>query len=290
MIFFLKEIITEIRWQDIVDITIVTFVLYRLLFLIKGTRAFQMLMGLVILFVAFVVSRRAGLYTVEWLIQSLWSYIVLALIILFQPEIRKALAQMGQNPLTQRLAAVEESRNIEEIIRASVSLANKKIGAIIVIERKSELKDLIEMGIQLDAKITRELITSIFLPYSPIHDGAIVIKGDRIVAAGCFLPLTLATDISKSLGTRHRAAIGVTEETDAVTIVVSEETGAVSVCIGGDIIRELDTNSLRRILTDIFQTGTKKEKTTFWSRIETIFPVSMRESIKKIVTGNELSK
>lgn len=290
MIFFLKEIITEFRWQDIVDITIVTFVIYRLLLLIKGTRAFQMLMGLVILFAAFVVSRWAGLYTVEWLIQSLWSYIVLTLIILFQPEIRKALAQMGQNPLTQRLAAVEESRNIEEIIRASVSLANKKIGAIIVIERKSELKDLIEMGVQLDAKITRELITSIFLPYSPIHDGAIVIKGDRIVAAGCFLPLTLATNISKSLGTRHRAAIGVTEEADAVTIVVSEETGAVSVCIGGDIIRELDTNSLRRILTDIFQSGIKKEKTTFWSKIETIFPVSMREGIKKIVAGNELSK
>ncbi len=290
MVFFLKEIITEIRWQDLIDITIVTFVLYRLLLLIKGTRAFQMLMGLVTLFVAFVISRYVGLYTMEWLIQSLWSYIVLTLIILFQPEIRKALAQMGRNPLTQRLAAVEESKNIEEIIRASVSLANKKIGAIIVIERESELKDLIEMGIQLDARITRELITSIFLPYSPIHDGAIVIKGDRIVAAGCFLPLTLATNISKSLGTRHRAGIGVTEETDAVTIVVSEETGAVSVCLGGDIIRDLDTNALRRILTDIFHAGKKKEKSSWWGWIEAIFPGRMRESIKKIMTGNEFSK
>lgn len=281
MISFLKEIITEIRWQDLVDITIVTFVFYRLLLLLKGTRAFQMLMGLVTLFVAFVISRLAGLYTMEWLIQSLWSYIVLALIILFQPEIRKALAQMGRNPLIKRLAAVEESRNIEEIIRASVSLANKKIGAIIVIEKESELKDLIEMGIQLDAKITRELITSIFLPYSPIHDGAIVIKGDRIVAAGCFLPLTLATNISKSLGTRHRAAIGVTEETDAVTIVVSEETGAVSVCIGGDIIRDLDSNSLRRILTDIFHAGNKKDKSSWWSWVDAVFPGRMKETIKK---------
>lgn len=290
MISFLKEIATEIRWQDIVDITIVTFVLYRLLQLIKGTRAFQMLMGLVILFVAFVISRWAGLYTVEWLIQSLWSYIVLALIILFQPEIRKALAQMGQNPLTQRIAAVEESKNIEEMIRASVSLANKKIGAIIVIERNTELKDLIEMGVPLDAKITRELITSIFLPYSPIHDGAIIIKDDRIMAAGCFLPLTLATNISKSLGTRHRAAIGVTEESDAVTIVVSEETGAISVCTGGSITRELDANALRRLLTEMFNVRKKKERNSWLGRIESIFPARMKESIKKILTGNEFIK
>lgn len=287
MISFLKEIAIEIRWQDIVDITIVTFVLYRLLQLMKGTRAFQMLMGLVILFVAFVISRWAGLYTVEWLIQSLWSYIVLALIILFQPEIRKALAQMGQNPLTQRIAAVEESKNIEEMIRASVSLANKKIGAIIVIERNTELKDLIEMGVPLDAKITRELITSIFLPYSPIHDGAIIIKGDRIMAAGCFLPLTLATNISKSLGTRHRAAIGVTEESDAVTIVVSEETGAISVCTEGNITRELDANDLRRLLAEMFNVRKKNERNSLLGRIESIFPAKMKEGIKKILTGDE---
>lgn len=290
MISFLKEIAIEIRWQDIVDITIVTFVLYRLLQLMKGTRAFQMLMGLVILFVAFVISRWAGLYTVEWLIQSLWSYIVLALIILFQPEIRKALAQMGQNPLTQRIAAVEESKNIEEMIRASVSLANKKIGAIIVIERNTELKDLIEMGVPLDAKITRELITSIFLPYSPIHDGAIIIKGDRIMAAGCFLPLTLATNISKSLGTRHRAAIGVTEESDAVTIVVSEETGAISVCTEGNITRELDANDLRRLLAEMFNVRKKNERNSLLGRIESIFPAKMKEGIKKILTGDELIK
>jgi len=183
---FLKDLIREIRWQDIIDILIVTFVFYRLLLLIKGTRAFQMLIGLVILFMAFVVSKWVGLYTVDWLIQSLWSYIVLALIILFQPEIRKALAQMGQNPLTQRLTPIEESKNIEEIIRASISLANKKIGAIIVIERNTELKDLVEMGIPLDSKITKELITSIFLPYSPVHDGAIIIKGDRINSSRVF--------------------------------------------------------------------------------------------------------
>lgn len=287
---FSQNLIKEIRWQDVIDILIVTFIFYRLLLLIKGTRAFQMLMGLLVLFMAFVISRWAGLYTVEWLIQSLWSYIVLALIILFQPEIRRGLAQMGQNPLTQRLISIEESKNIEEIIRASVSLANKKIGAIIVIERNTELRDLIEMGIPLDAKITKELITSIFLPYSPIHDGAIIISGDRIVAGGCFLPLTLDSGISKSLGTRHRAAIGVTEETDAVAIVVSEETGSLSITISGNMTRELDVVSLRRILTRIFQHGKKKETGTWFSRIEAFFPARMKESVRKIMAGKELSK
>jgi diadenylate cyclase len=290
MMEFLTDILREIRWQDMADIVIVTFVFYRLFLLVKGTRAFQMLMGLVVLFVAFVISRWAGLYTLDWLIQSFGSYIVLALIILFQPEIRKALAQMGQNPLTQRLTPMEESKNIEEIIRASVSLASKKIGAIIVIERNTELKDLVEMGIQLDARITKELITSVFLPYSPIHDGAIIIKGDRIMAAGCFLPLTLSADVSKALGTRHRAAIGVTEETDAVVIVVSEETGDISVSIGGNITRKLDTAALRRILTRIFEEK-KKEKNVWLGKLgELLHPGRKKENLSRIVEGEDLNK
>ncbi|MEK6538831.1 MAG: diadenylate cyclase CdaA [Nitrospirota bacterium] len=280
MLNFITDILKEIRWQDIIDIAIVTFVFYRLLLLIKGTRAFHMLMGLVVLFVTFVISRWAGLYTLDWLIQSFGSYIVLALIILFQPEIKKALAQMGQNPLTQRLIQMEESKYIEEIIRASVSMASKKIGAIIVIERNTELKDLVEMGIQLDARITRELLTSIFLPYSPIHDGAVIIKGDRIAAAGCFLPLTLSADVSKSLGTRHRAAIGVTEETDAVVIVVSEETGDISVSIDGNIMRKLDTSALRRVLMNIFQQQKGKDKNRWFGS----------ERINRIIAGEELNK
>jgi diadenylate cyclase len=280
MLNFITDILKEIRWQDIIDIAIVTFVFYRLLLLIKGTRAFHMLMGLVVLFVTFVISRWAGLYTLDWLIQSFGSYIVLALIILFQPEIRKALAQMGQNPLTQRLIQMEKSKYIEEIIRASVSMASKKIGAIIVIERNTELKDLVEMGIQLDARITRELLTSIFLPYSPIHDGAVIIKGDRIAAAGCFLPLTLSADVSKALGTRHRAAIGVTEETDAVVIVVSEETGDISVSIDGNIMRKLDTSALRRVLTNIFQQQKGKDKNRWFGS----------ERVNRIIEGEELNK
>src|SRR3972149_6534539 len=275
---FIKGIVSELRWQDIVDIAIVTFVFYRLFLLIKGTRAFYMLMGLVVLFVTFVISRWAGLYTLDWLIHSFGSYIVLALIILFQPEIRKALVQMGQNPLTKRLTPMEESKYIEEIIKASVSMASKKIGAIIVIERNTELKDLVEMGIQLDARITRELLTSIFLPYSPIHDGAVIIKGDRIAAAGCFL--TLSPAVSKALGTRHRAAIGVTEETDAVVIVVSEETGDISVSIDGNIMRKLDTSALRRVLMNIFQQQKGKDKNRWFGS----------ERINRIIAGEELNK
>lgn len=288
---FIKDIISELRWQDIVDIAVVSFVFYRLILLIKGTRAFYMLMGLVILFVTFVISRWVGLYTLDWLIQSFGSYIVLALIILFQPEIRKALVQMGQNPLTQRLTPMEESKYIEEIIRASVSLASKKIGAIIVIERNTELKDLIEMGTQLDARITKELLTSIFLPYSPMHDGAVIIKADRIVAAGCFLPLTISADVSKTLGTRHRAAIGVTEETDAVVIVVSEETGDISVSIDGSIMRKLDTPALRRVLTNIFQQEKGGDKTTWYGRIvEKLYVKGERKRVRKIIESEESNK
>ena len=288
---FIKGIITELRWQDILDIAIVTFVFYRLFLLIKGTRAFYMLMGLVVLFVTFVISRWAGLYTLDWLIHSFGSYIVLALIILFQPEIRKALVQMGQNPLTKRLTPMEESKYIEEIIKASVSMASKKIGAIIVIERNTELKDLVEMGIQLDARITRELLTSIFLPYSPIHDGAVIIKADRIVAAGCFLPLTLSADVNKALGTRHRAAIGVTEESDAVVIVVSEETGDISVSIDGNMMKKLDTAALRRVLTNIFQQEKRREKHTWFGRLgERLSGKRNRERLSRIIDGEELNK
>ncbi|HKZ72298.1 MAG TPA: DNA integrity scanning protein DisA nucleotide-binding domain protein, partial [Nitrospirota bacterium] len=155
---------------------------------------------------------------------------------------------------------------------------------------KIQLRDLVEMGIPLDARITKELLTSIFLPYSPIHDGAIIINGDRIAAGGCFLPLTLSPNISKSLGTRHRAAIGVTEETDAVAIVVSEETGTISVSIGGDMTRDLDAAALRRLLTRIFQRERKKERNHWLGKIESLFPRRMKESIRKIMTGEELSK
>ena len=246
------RIFNLIRWQDILDILLVTVILYRLLLIIKGTKAAQMLIGLGVLFIAFVLSKYLGLYTIDWIIQSLWAQIVLAIIILFQPEIRKTLAQMGEARFLPSFTTAEELRSLEEIIKASVALSNRKIGALIVIEKDTNLKDFIEMGTQLDAKVSRELLLSIFHPTAPIHDGAVIIRGNRVVAAGCFLPLTLSAEISKSLGTRHRAGIGLTEETDAVVIIVSEETGSITTAIGGDLKKNVDTTSLRNFLTENF--------------------------------------
>ncbi len=268
----LIDVIKTIRIWDIMDILIVAFVLYRIFLIIKGTRALQMLVGIAILLAAFIASRWLELYTIDWIVQSFWSQIVIAMIILFQPEIRRALAQMGRNPLLRTISPIEETRFIEEIIRTTVSLANKKIGAIIVLERETELGDLIEMGTPLDAKVSKEILTSIFLPYSPIHDGAVVIKDGRIAAAGCFLPLTMSAAVSKALGTRHRAAIGITEETDAVVIVISEESGTISIAAEGKLTREVDASALRRMLTRIFITG-RKEKRPFIKRLNNIFPV-----------------
>lgn len=249
-----------IRWQDIVDILLVTAIVYRVLLIIKGTKAARMLVGIGVLFIALLFSKFLGLYTIDWIIQSMWAQIVLALIILFQPEIRKALAKMGEARFLPSFASAEGLRSIEEIVKASVAMANRKTGALIVIERETSLNDFSEMGIQLDAKTTRELLLSIFHTTSPMHDGAVIIRGNRVVAAGCFLPLTLSGHYSKAFGTRHRAALGLTEETDAVVIIVSEETGKITTSVGSKIETNVDMGSLRDFLTDIFLTSKKEDK------------------------------
>lgn len=248
------EILTQFRWQDLVDIILMSLILYRLLLIIKGTRAAQMLIGLGVLVVASLLSRYLELYTVDWLIQSFWAQIVIAIIILFQPEIRRALAQMGETQLLRTFTSAEELKSLEEIVRAAVALANRKIGALIGIERDTSLKDFVEIGTPLDAKVSKEVLMSIFHPTSPIHDGAVVIKGNRIIAAGCFLPITITSEISRSLGTRHRAGLSLSEETDAVVIIVSEETGMISIAIGGKLETHLDMGTLRDVLTDLFTT------------------------------------
>lgn len=246
------ELLRQIRWQDIVDIIVMSIIVYRLLLMIKGTKAAHMLIGLGVLLVASFLSRYFELYTVDWLIQSFWSQIVIALIILFQPEIRRALAQMGETQFIHALTSAEELKSLDEIVKAAIALSNRKIGALIAIERDTSLKDFVEIGTPLDGKVSKELLLSIFHPTSPIHDGAVVIKGNRIVAAGCFLPITMNTDISKALGTRHRSGIGLSEETDAVVIIVSEETGVVSMAMNGKLESSLDMGMLRDILTDLF--------------------------------------
>jgi len=241
-----------------VDVILMSIIIYRLLQIIKGTKAAHMLIGLGLLLMASLLSRYFELYTIDWMIQSFWAQIVIAIIILFQPEIRRALAQMGEANIFRNLTSAEELKSLDEIVRATVALANKKIGALIAIERDTSLKDFVEMGTPLDAKVTKEILMSIFHPTSPIHDGAVMIKGNRIVAAGCFLPITMGPDISKSLGTRHRAGLGLSEETDAVIVVVSEETGVVSMAIHGKLDTYLDMGTLRDILTDLFTAKVKK--------------------------------
>jgi diadenylate cyclase len=246
------ELLKQHRWiLDLLDISLMSLILYRLLLIIKGTKAAQMLIGLGILLLASMASRYLELYTIDWLVQSFWAQIVIAIIVLFQPEIRRALAHMGETQFLTFTKA-EELKSLEEIVKASISLANRKIGALMVIERETSLKDFVEVGTPLDAKVSKELLMSVFHPTSPIHDGAVIIKGNRIAAAGCFLPITLSSELSKALGTRHRAGIGLTEETDAVAIIVSEETGFISMALDGRLETRLDMGTLRDMMTNLF--------------------------------------
>jgi diadenylate cyclase len=249
----IREALAHYRWfNDTADIALVYYLFYRLLLIIKGTRAFQMLIGIGLIVIVLVASQAFEFYALNWIIHSFWTQIVLAVVILFQPEIRRTLARVGERHLFRSLSSVESSKFIEETVKAAVSMANKRIGALIVLERDTDLSTIIEMGTELDAKVTKEILVSIFLPYSPIHDGAAIIRNGRIIAAGCFLPLTLSSNLSKSLGTRHRAAVGLTEESDAVIVVVSEETGEISVVRNGAIEHNADAPALRKTLSDLF--------------------------------------
>ncbi|MFH0924341.1 MAG: diadenylate cyclase CdaA [bacterium] len=242
------KILSSIKWHDVLDILIVAAIFYRFFLVIKGTRALQMLTGLVIMFFAWKLSERLGLNTLNWIFQNFWAIWVLIIIILFQPELRRLLAHVGQQNFIEAFYKTEKSLAIDIIVRSAISLANKKIGALIVIERESNLNNYIEAGIEIDAILSRELLTNIFMPKSPLHDGAVIIKNGRIAIASCFLPLSLNPNISNSLGTRHRAALGLTEETDAVTIVVSEETGTISLALLGKLTKDLDSITLRKVL------------------------------------------
>ncbi len=242
-------------WWDLVDILVVSVLIYELLKLIKGTRAVQMALGGAVLVALFYVSQGAHLETVNWMIRNLAGYFVVAIIVLFQADIRRALAHFGRAPFFRYLAKAEtEEDSIEELVVAAGMLASQKIGAIIIVERQIGLRTYIDGGIRLEAVLTYDLLVSIFQRSSPLHDGAVIVQGDRIAAAACFLPLTVNPRLSKDLGSRHRAAIGLTEENDALAIVVSEETGRISVVVGGEIERGLDQEALRtRLRAQVIQ-------------------------------------
>ncbi len=242
----------------IVDIAIVSFLIYQVILLIRGTRAVQVLLGLSFLFGTFILSERLGLVTLHWILNNFLSSLVLVVIILFQQDIRRGLARFGKTPFFSRGGGIEQTQNVEDIVKACVSLCSRRIGGLIVLEREMGLNEYLEIGTALDAKISREIIISIFQPTSPLHDGAIIIQKGRITAGGCFLPLSGSPDVDRDFGTRHRAAIGLTEETDAVVIVISEEGGSLSLVIGGRINRDLDANALRQILQGIFLSKKKE--------------------------------
>jgi uncharacterized protein (TIGR00159 family) len=247
---------------DLLDILIVAFIIYRIILLIKGTRAVQMLLGLAVILIIYVVSQVVGLYTLHWFLDSFLSSLILVIIVIFQSDIRRALMHVGRNPFFAGMSFHEEKEVIEEMAQAAAVLASRRIGALIVIERETGLKDFLEIGTELDARVSSDLIVSIFHPSSPIHDGALVIQQGRITRAGCFLPLSQNPDISKTLGTRHRAAIGLTELVDAIVIVVSEETGKISVVLGGRITRDLDMTALKKVLKRTLEPDTGKRKRT----------------------------
>jgi diadenylate cyclase len=240
-------------WWDVLDILAVSILIYEGLKLIRGTRGLQMAVGSMLVLALFYVSQLAPLQTLNWLIRNALVYVAFAAIVIFQSDIRRALAHFGQAPFFRYLTRQATDETIEEVVVAASMLAQQKVGAIIALEREIGLRNYIESGIPLDATLTYDLLLAIFKPGSPLHDGAVILQEGRIAAAACFLPLTVNPRLSRELGTRHRAAIGLTEENDALAIVVSEETGKISIALDGQIDRGLTPDALRERLQQLIQ-------------------------------------
>jgi len=239
-----------LRWQDVLDIILTAVLIYQLLLLLRGTQGIQILAGILILLLAYWGARRLDLFTLEWFLESFVKSLVLIIIILFQADIRRMLSRVGRQAVFRY--GYTEPQVLEEIAAAADALAGQKIGALLVLRRHGKLRDYVESGIPLAASVTRELLITLFWPKSPTHDGAVIISGDQIVAAGCVLPLTQQAGLDKSLGTRHRAGIGVTEHSDAVAIIVSEEKGQISLAREGKLTTDLSRTQLLHTLNEIF--------------------------------------
>ncbi len=266
MIDYLTTMISQLRWVDILDIAIIAFAIYKILKYIQETRAFQLLMGLIVLLVATVLSDVLKLYTVNWLLEGILKVGAIALIVVFQPEIRRVLQYLGGFWLRSgTYLNPEESDSLTDAVMYALKyFSRNKVGALIVFERNTVLGDVVESGIQINADITKEMLMNIFYSGAPLHDGAVIIRGEKIIAAGCVLPLTSSTNLSSELGTRHRAGIGVTEISDAIAVIVSEETGAMSVATNGKISRFMDNNSMQKIVKSVFMNEGESERTFFF--------------------------
>lgn len=261
----------KIQITDIIEIIILSILFYEILVWTKRTRAWALFKGIVFLFIFYLVSYFLGLNTILWLIERIVSVGIIAIVVIFQPELRKALEQLGRKKFFSGMfkensaeSARFSDKTVSELVKAAYELGKTKTGALIVIEQEVTLSDFESTGIPIDAIITSQLLINIFEHNTPLHDGAVIVRGDRVVSATCYLPLSDNMDISKELGTRHRAAVGVSEVTDSFTIIVSEETGAVSVAIGGKILRNIDGEKLRAHLIKIQNKKVDVKKFRLW--------------------------
>jgi diadenylate cyclase len=262
------QFLSQLRWQDVVDIILVAIVIYQVFLFLKGTQAVQVLAGMFLIFIVYLASRRLELFTLEWLLDGVVKSFLIIVIIIFQADIRRVLSRVGRKALAS--ADSSEPMIIEEICDSMETMAGRHIGALIVLERQIGLSNYLEGAVKLDALVTKELLVTLFWPHNPTHDGAVVIQGDRIVAAGCLLPLSQSSALAPDLGTRHRAAVGLSEITDALALVVSETNGQISLARGGKINRGLSRLQLRQTLKDIVEPS-EGRKGTWIDRLNRLF-------------------
>lgn len=258
---FFENIVSGVGFTDILDIMIVTFIIYKLLDFIRETRAEQLAKGLLLLVVATLLSKVLQLYTLHWILSGVMTVGLIAVVVIFQPELRRGLEYLGRSKFSNVLSEVDKEEAkymVGQLVEAIDSMSASRTGALIVIEREISLSDIVETGTVIDAVISAQMIGNIFYEGAPLHDGALIIRGNRLYAAGCVLPLTQNKNLNKELGTRHRAGIGITENSDALVIIVSEETGIISVAQNGKLTRFLDVKKIEKTLLNLYLEESKR--------------------------------
>ena len=268
-LLYLRSFFQVLKLTDLIDIFLIAILVYQLLKLLKETRAMQLVKGIFLLFLILQISSWAHLTTLNYLMRNAMQVGMFAIVVIFQPELRSLLEKMGRSNVGKLIDVATgniggEDHAISEIVHAATNMASTKTGALIVIERDTKLGDVIHTGTLLDADVSSSLLENIFFPNTPLHDGAVIIRGDRIHTAGCFLPLTSNTNLSRDLGTRHRAALGISEASDAIVVIVSEETGKISIALNGSLTRNLTEASLKTALSKALAKNTDKDKLKFW--------------------------
>ncbi|GIP41405.1 membrane protein [Paenibacillus sp. J31TS4] len=265
---FLSNLTFKASIKEIIDISIVSYVMYHLILLLRGTRAIQLLKGIFVVVITWAVSLWFDLRTLQWMMNQMFTFGVLALIIIFQPELRRALEQLGRGRLFSRSGGEEDQEInglIGEVMKTMTNLSRRRIGALIVFERETGLNEYIESGTKIDGEVSAELLINLFIPNTPLHDGAVIMRKSRLMAAGCYLPLSENPFISKELGTRHRAAIGMSEVSDAICLVVSEETGQISLALNGLVVRDIKEEALiSKLYEELKAKANSKPKAPFW--------------------------